>query len=305
MTITVHPFDCPLRVPEPWFSFTPPILADGLRSSTDCPVARALEYVDPDRYFPFNAGVGALGHMLEQIWIHQAWDVPGIDHTAQLVVPWEPGNASHIDVVVHEGPWHGAYEVKTSSDEANLSPALLNYRQSQRSMYLCEQAGIAIPGPYRLVMIGKSGNQSGWVRGPWEVPPLEDEDRERIRGEFDLTRRVLDVVSVPGFDMDNLPAWMRAACRCSACVTVERKFDQAVADILDYEYRAILMQRLSHSEWKQAEKALKSYRDQVAVIMGDADQTHVETGFYNVSIDRRGVVHIKPNEIEAQPFEAA
>jgi len=291
--MTQHPFDVPLRLPDEMFVFqsNAPIDNDkGMRASESCPVARGLRPIFPDRYHSFNPGVATMGHVMEQIWIHQTFK--GVDHTPQFEVAWNVVNTTHIDCVVHEGPWQGVWEGKTMSDPEPKSNAA-GRAQVRRGMYLREQEGITLPGDCRIVAIGKAGHQSGWARDGGIVEPLTDDDRTLIAADFALSTTVNDYASAPGFDFDKQPPSWRDSCNCGQCwPKPERTYMEKLDDMLDYEYHALVGQSLTRDEWKALEKDLKTFNDKAKAVMAAANVTHAETGFYNVTLDKRNACKI-------------
>ena len=142
-------------------------LAHGMRLSTHCPVQRVAEFMDEDLDTPFDPGVGAIGHLYAFLWAHQT---RRDGDQLEVPIPWQHGVA-HLDRLLEgEIPC----EVKTSSDR-DPKPKRENVAQSMRYLLAAEEAGLPFAGePWRIIVIGKAGNESGWVRGPWEVT-LDDD----------------------------------------------------------------------------------------------------------------------------------
>lgn len=198
--------------------FTPTIrpLADGLRASLacECPSCAIIQYLNPtdDRVASdvVSEGVATLGHLLHQAWAFQSFEGHGA-YEVEAAIPWAHG-VSHDDVIVHEGPYAGVYEVKTHSDTKPKAPSAANRRQSEFRLRLRERAGLPVPGPMRIVMIGKAGREGGMVRGPWDVP-LTDERR----AEIDATLATIDAfLAAPPYDLhgDSLRAMSDGCPRC-------------------------------------------------------------------------------------------
>jgi len=208
-----HPFDIPLSF-DALEGFQPVIrpLADGVRASTaaECASCAIIEYLAPNDeriYSGFNPGVAAMGHLLHQWWAHQVFGE--VACTVEAPIPWEHG-VSHDDVLVGTGPWRGAYEVKTHSDPKPKAPSAANMRQAEFRARLRERVwGDGVP--YRVVMIGKAGNESGWVRGPWEVT-LTDERRN----EIDATLQSIALLLARATDLD-LHADAELKCLANGC----------------------------------------------------------------------------------------
>lgn len=213
------PFDIPIDF-EKLEGFTPTIrpLADGLRASAaaECVSCAIIAYLDPndDRVAGdfVNPGVATLGHLLHQCWAWQVFD--HADSEVEAVIPWKHG-VSHDDVIVRSGEWAGVYEVKTHSDPKPKAPSAANHRQARFRMRLREHAGLVVPGPMRLVMIGKTGREGGWVRGPWEVT-LDDTQRNEIDAQLAAIDSILNRVG-GGLDLHTdaeLKFWSNGCTRC-------------------------------------------------------------------------------------------
>lgn len=148
-------------------------LAHGMRLSTTCPVQRVAEYFDEEVSPPFDPGVGAIGHLYAYLWSHQTRQE---EEALELPVPWTHGVA-HIDRVIGLGDYAGVYEIKTSSAK-EPRPTPENIAQVMRYMAAADGNAPALEWigglPWYIVVIGKAGNESGWVRGPWEVT-LDDD----------------------------------------------------------------------------------------------------------------------------------
>lgn len=197
-------FDTPIDF-ERLEGFTPVIrpLAEGMRASVacECPSCAVIGYLNPndERVKGFvRTGVATLGHLLHQAWAFQAFR--GVAYRVEAAIPWEHG-VSHDDVLVNEGPWAGVYECKTHSETAPKAPSGANIRQAQFRLRLRERAGLVMPGPMRMVMIGKAGNEGAMVRGPWTVE-LTDERRAEIDHTLDVIDRLMARAGSIDLDVD-------------------------------------------------------------------------------------------------------
>ena len=243
------PFDIPLSF-DKLAGFTPVIraLADGLRASTaaECASCAIIEYLDPadERIFGgFNAGVATMGHLLHQAW---AWQAFGRGSIIEEAIPWKHG-VSHDDVTVFVGPWAGVYECKTHSDPKPKAPSAANHRQAQFRMRLRELAGLKAPGPTRLVMIGKAGRESGWVRGPWEVT-LTDEQR----ADIDDRLSIIDGMMTRAADLHLHADPVLQHNGCTTCFPKPRIESSAGLDTLVQQYGRL---KAEHDE-ADAERAV-------------------------------------------------
>jgi hypothetical protein len=211
----MNPFDIAIPEPDDGFRYLKRPLADGMRASVacDCASCAIIQYLNPsdERVGDFvSEGVAFMGHLLHQAWAYGVFR--GERYEVEAAIPWTHG-VSHDDVIVHTGPWAGVYEVKTHSESKPRPPSAANRRQSEFRVRLRELAGLPMPGPMRLVMIGKAGRESGMVRGPWEVT-LTDERR----AEIDAVLEGIDgmLVGNPAVDLhgDELKALSNGCARC-------------------------------------------------------------------------------------------
>lgn len=281
--MTAAIFDIPLQAPadnDP---------GEGLRSSTECVSRRYLEFVDPDRFPPFNEGVGAMGHLLADVWIRQAFE--GVEHRREVAIPWAHG-CSHIDVVVDEGAFAGAYEIKTTSSNPANGPSAANRRQVQRMLWLAEQAGMVLPGPFRVVIIGKAGNDSGWVRGPWSVT-LPPDEAERIAESFALTDQWMRT--------EPSEAELRERCTCGGCFPKTREFvaygssQEDLLNRIDHARKLMLAAKdvkdEAHTDWKLHKAEYDELRKLAAEWVPDG--VVLTDGWVDVSKRRDGAVTVR------------
>ena len=166
-------------------------LSHGMRLSTHCPVQRVAEYFDEEIGPPFDPGVAAIGHLYSYLWCHQTdtnMDVRPDNEILEMAVPWEHGNA-HIDRVILSGLHAGVYEIKTTSSK-DPKPSAENRAQVARyaaASLISGDGSIAVKLaglPRYIAMIGKAGNESGWVRGPFECD-LDDPSPVKYPGMHD------------------------------------------------------------------------------------------------------------------------
>lgn len=280
--MTTDIYNVPLRIPTTGFAFTEEILPDGFRCSTDCPSRRYLEYVDPDRFIPFNEGVGVMGHLLAQVWIHNAF--AQYTTSVEFEIPWQGGFA-HIDCVVWDGPHAGCYEIKTTSDK-DPKPKRENERQVRRMIALADKAGLDLPSPFRIVVIGKAGNQSGWVRGPWTVT-LSEEDREFILDEF----ATLDMWA----QHRPTEATLTAACTCGACypkpiVEAPRTMAQKLWEASELKAEITFLEltkKDTDAELKTLKARYKALRETLSTIAEDQEVIYTN-GSMNLSHTKDG-----------------
>lgn len=295
------PFDIPLDF-DKLKGFTPTTrpLADGIRASTaaECASCAIIEYLNPNDeriYSGFNVGVGTMGHLLHQAWAYQVFGADGC--AVEVPIPWKHG-VSHDDVLVPNGTWAGIYEVKTHSEPKPKPPSAANRRQAAFRLRLRELSGITIPGPMRLVMIGKAGNESGWVRGPWEVT-LADEDRDRV----DATLQCIDSLIARASDLDlhNDPELKHLANGCTKCfpkpvVQPKPTVDGLVSRYLNFkqEYEDLDQQRKAFlDEAKRAKSEMEKAKKRMDPLVPDGSIVECMRG--TVTRTKSGALTIRGN----------
>lgn len=208
------PFDIAIPELDQGFTYLQRPLADGMRASvaSECAACAVIQYLDPndERVGDFvNDGVAFLGHLLHQAWAYGVFK--GQQYECEAAIPWAHG-VSHDDVIVHTGRWAGVYEVKTHSETKPKAPSAANHRQAEFRLRLRELAGLPMPGPMRLVMIGKAGREGGWVRGPWDVTLTDDR-----RAEIDARLAAIDAfLAAPPYDLHGA-ALHALADGCTRC----------------------------------------------------------------------------------------
>lgn len=263
------PFDIALKLPGEDFRFFDRPLADGLRASTasECASCAIIEYLNPsdERLGDHvNQGVATLGHALHQMW---AWQVfaETSDMEVEAAIPWKHG-VSHDDVIVHDGEWAGVYEVKTHSETKPTAPSEANYRQSRFRMRLRERANLPMPGPMRLVMIGKAGREGGWVRGPWTVTLDKDQ-----RAEIDKTLDTIDLLIAKADTLDlHGPELKELANECSRCFPKPKIAAPGTASGWLNKYAAA---KREHDEF---DTKRKEYADAKAALKTEMDKARAE-----------------------------
>ncbi len=282
-----------IAIPEPSdradgtpFRYVTKLLADGVRASVacDCPSCAIIGYLDSndERVSDFfRPNIGMLGDLLHQVWAWYAFE--GETYTIEAPVPWAHG-VSHDDVLCMTGPNAAIYEVKTHSEKGPKAPSKANYRQAEFRLRLRELAGLPIPGPMRLVMIGKAGNEGGMVRGPWDVPPLT-KDR---RAEIDGTLATMDGIMARAATIDLVadPELIALANGCPTCqpkatiaaAEVHEDLDELLTDAALAQARkstAEAAKKKADAEAKDAKAAYEKARDLVKPHITD---THTVVG---------------------------
>lgn len=271
----MNPFDIAIPELDDGFRYLKRPLADGMRASVACECASCaiIQYLNPndERVATFvSDGVAFMGHLLHQAWAYGVFK--GERYECEAAIPWTHG-VSHDDVIVHTGPWAGVYEVKTHSDPKPKSPSAANHRQSEFRLRLRERAGLPMPGPMRIVMIGKAGRESGMVRGPWEVT-LTDERRDEIDRQLKCIDRFLSC------DSHDLHGDMlrTIANDCSRCFPKPRKQATGGLDGLLGRYTRI---KREHDEIDAARKlyadAKRPLLDELAEVRAEID-TRISSG---------------------------
>lgn len=239
-------------------------LADGMRASvaSECASCAIIQYLDPrdERVGDFvNDGVAFLGHLLHQAWAYGVFN--GEQYECEAPIPWSHG-VSHDDVIVHTGPHAGVYEVKTHSEKKAKAPSTANHRQAEFRLRLREIAGLPIPGPMRIVMIGKAGREGGWVRGPWEAS-LTDERR----AEIDERLAAIDsFLASPPFDLHGADL-RRLGDGCTRCFPKPKVGGPGQLDGWLNKYAAL---KREHDEIDAQRKLHADAKKELAAQMADA-----------------------------------
>lgn len=280
--------------------------AEGLRSSADCPVRRIRQYVDKSLYVPFNLGVAEAGHAIEQRFIEYVLrpscevmvpDVPTVTfdpvmtfHYDQFEIAWDYG-VSHVDAVVFDGPFRGCWEVKSGTCKGEaLIPTRQNVRQVQRMMVLADRSGVAMPGSWRIVCVGKDGNDSHRMFGPYLVS-LNDREAADIHAEFDATCTLMDRIET--IDLHD-PAWfLPLECRCGSCFPKPKTQASIALERLLDEYQGLDSAVKEGDKTAKAPLAKLRERIKAQVIAEGASECH-QTTDYDCSITKAGHLMIRP-----------
>lgn len=268
----------------------------GLRASAwaACPVQCFIGFLDPDRYFDFDPGIGQAGHDLADLFIERILSSDDCETRAEVPITWKHGT-SHIDALVTGGDKAGLWELKSTYKDPrieSIAPSAVNRRQVRIQLYLAEKAGLEIPGPARIAIIAKKD----WsLHGPWTID-LSDDDRAIFDAELaqiDSWMERVETIDLDG-DMELIEA-----CQCGACFKPVYTFMDSLSNKLDREWHEIVTVPRTQAEWKQADKLLKSIRADVKAIMVEADETHAETHFYKASLSKTGTLTIKAKPMDA------
>ena len=242
-----------MTLPEYLLDPFPVPLPDGVRASrwAECPVAAVREFLDPSLARPFPPGVGQAGHDLADLLIRRVLVPYADDVIPEVPIPWEHGS-SHVDAVVTGGTYEGCWEIKTTSKAASesISPTQANRRQVRIQQFLAERARMSLPGPWRIVILGKRD----WsVHGPFTID-LTDEDREQLEVELHAMTRALEAAH--GLDLASKDAFrdLGLECTCS-CFPKPRVSGGARVDDLMQEFAALALEK------KQGDTAAKRMKE--------------------------------------------
>lgn len=261
-------------------------LPDGMRNSTDCPAARVIEFLEPERRRPFPAGIGTIGHVLGDVFLASRFGMPpqqignpdrfkwvheGVEHEKEFPLVWKHG-VSHIDLVVWGGQWAGCWELKTTNTP-NPIPAAPNRRQVQRMIHLAELGGWEYPGPWRVVVIEK-GNR-GNVCGPWTID-LDQHTREGLQREDAAIDALLDRADTLDLDQDEE---LEDLCTCGQCHQTPK--EQLAADVADYLDNHYLLAADETAFWRVE---TKEHRDHIIEMVADLDLGKYESNMFTLSI---------------------
>ena len=300
----MNPFDIAIPELDDGFRYLKRPLADGMRASTaaQCASCAIIEYLNPDDErvgSHINDGVAFMGHLLHQAWAYGVFQ--DVEYQVEAPIVWAHG-VSHDDVIVHEGPWAGVYEVKTHSDAKPKAPSAANHRQAEFRLRLRELGGDAIPGPARLVMIGKAGKESGWVRGPWEVA-LTDERRAEIDGALGAIDTLMQDARAIDLHGDTLKALSDGCTRCFPKPVVPAvggldgllgKYARIKREFDEYDGK----RKQYHDAKKELAVELVEVRDQIAERVGDG-VTHESMHGHTATRNKAGSLIVKLAEVAA------
>lgn len=276
--------------------------AEGLRSSTHCPVKTVLESFAEykDQFFPFHRGVAELGDMVEE-HVCNKYLRPNCEQiTEQYEIPWEHG-ISHVDAACWGGEAHGTYEIKSYNDASgsNPNPSNANRWQVRRMMRLAERAGISLPEPWAILMFGKVWRTKG-------VFPVEllAEHRDVVDREIEGINTVMRVASRSGPYMLTKSVFsdVGLVCECGGCfpkplveagATLSKLLDRF--GIVRAELRRALEEKkLRDAEVKELKASEKALRERIRPLVVEGER-HTD-GDLVVSLTKNGVLTIKDRE---------
>lgn len=283
-----------------------PILADGIRNSTDCPARQYREYIVPGAYPPFPIGYGLRGHamadaFIERVyqgrklhawkgdaWTLRDWEFPaGAVVEVECAIPWEHGT-THIDVVDHaeqlcdEIKSVGKCSMCPHGAKDSTSPQAYQRRQVERQMRHAQVAEHCTADyAWRIQIVCAN---CYYHHGPFTITLSND---RRIQIDADVAR--LTEWMHAGIDVDD--ATVAAACTCGMCTPPKPRASAPIKlDDLHGDYEAV---RLQIAEAQATVKTLKPVQDELKermrALIPTADAVY-ETVTGTVQIDKRGAL---------------